>query len=109
MPNEEQSNVTSEELVDEVDIEATAAEGRHRPLARLYRLRIDREYHLVKFPQLTGRDILIEAGKICPEEWLLSQRLHGGKMVNIGLDDIVDLRAPGVERFMTLPKDQTEG
>lgn len=103
--------VPSEELVEveEVDVEATAAEGRRRPLARRYRLRVDRQRYVVKYPQLTGRDILIEAGKACPENWLLSQKLHGGKVISIGLDEVVDFRAPGVERFMTLPKDQTEG
>lgn len=104
-----EEDVASEVLVDEVDIEATAKEGGHRPRAHRYRIRIDRQYYVVKFPQLTGRDILIEAGKECPEHWLLSQKLHGGKVVPIGLDEVVDLRAPGVERFMTLPKDQTEG
>ena len=108
---ESPKNVASEEPVelDEVDVEATAAEGRRRPRAHRYRIRIDRQYYVVKYPQLTGRDILIEAGKDCPEHWLLSQKLHGGKVVSIGLDEVVDLRAPGVERFMTLPKDQTEG
>jgi hypothetical protein len=39
-------NVVSEELVelDEVDVEATAAEGRRRPRAHRYRIRIDRQY-----------------------------------------------------------------
>lgn len=104
-----EQSLASEELVEEVDIEATAAQGRRRPRAHRYRIRIDRQYHVVKYPQLTGRDILIEAGKECPEHWLLSQKRHGGKVVPIGLDEVVDLRASGVERFMTLPKDQTEG
>lgn len=109
MEKDLEQEVAGEELVDEVDVESTAKEGRLRPRARRYRIRIDREYHVVKYPQLTGRDILVEAGKACPEHWLLSQKLHGGKVVSVGLDEVVDLRAPGVERFMTLPKDQTEG
>jgi len=104
-----EQSVASEELVEEVDVEATAAEGRLRPRARRYRIRIDRERFVVEFPQLTGRDILIVAGKKHPNHWLLSQKFHGGKVVNIGLDEVVDFRTPGVERFMTLPKDQTEG
>ena len=101
--------VVSEELVDEVDVEATAVEARRRPRARRYRIRIDRERFVVEVPEMTGRRILELAGRTPPEQWLLSQKLHGGQVVTIGLDHVVDFRAPGVERFMTLPVDQTEG
>jgi hypothetical protein len=101
--------VAEGELVDEVDIEATAAEFKRRPRARRYRFRVDRERHVTEDPKLKGRQILKIAGKTPPENWLLSQKLHGGKVINVELDDKVDLREPGVERFMTLPKDQTEG
>ena len=39
----------------------------------------------------------------------LDEKLVGGRTVKIELDQVVDLTAPGVERFMTLPLDQTEG
>src|SRR6266403_1327866 len=38
-----------------------------------------------------------------------NEKLRLGQIKPIGLDDIVDFTAPGVERFTTLPKDQTEG
>ena len=101
--------VEADELVDEIDVETTAAAGKRRPRARRYRIRIDRERHVVEVPKMTGRQILTLAGRTPPEQWMLSQKLHGGKVVTIGLDEVVDSQAPGVERFMTLPKDQTEG
>lgn len=100
---------TSEDLVDEVDVEATAAEAKRRPRARRYRIRIDRERFVVEVPEMTGRQILELAGRKPAGQWLLSQKLHGGQVITIGLDQKVDFRAPGVERFMTLPVDQTEG
>ena len=97
------------DLVEEVDVEATAGVGQRRPRARRYRIRIDRERFVVEVPEMTGREILQLAGRCPPEAWMLSQRFCGGKVVPVELDDVVDFRAPGVERFMTLPKDQTEG
>jgi len=98
-----------EELVDEVELESTAAAGCRRPRARRYVIRIDRERHVVHVPEMTGRQILQLAGRTPPENWMLSQRFHGGKVVTIELTQVVDFRCAGVERFMTLPKDQTEG
>jgi hypothetical protein len=98
-----------EDLVDEIDIEETAASGRRRPRAKRYRFRVDKDRLVVTAEKLTGRDILTVSGRTPPEHWLLSQKFHGGKVISIGLNDVVDLREPGIERFMTLPKDQTEG
>ena len=98
-----------EEVLDEVDIEATAASRERRPRARHYRLRVDNEMLVATAETLTGCDMLHVSGHTPAENWLLSQKRHGGEVIAIGLNDVVDLREPGVERFMTLPKDQTEG
>jgi len=58
---------------------------------------------------MTGREILTLAGKIPPESFQLRQKLKGGTVRKIGLDDNVDFTEPGVEKFMTIPLDQTEG
>jgi hypothetical protein len=58
---------------------------------------------------MTGRELLVFTGKTPPERYTISQKLHGGQTRPIGLDDVADFTAPGVERFMTLPMDQTEG
>jgi hypothetical protein len=95
--------------VDEEDLEAAAKAGRVPRRAKRYRLRVDREHFVVANPIITGREILTLAGKVPPERFLLTQKLSGGRAEKIDLDEVVDLRKPGVERFMTLPKDQTEG
>ena len=107
--DENEKVIGCEELIDEVDIEATAAAGIIRPRARRYRIRIDRERFVVEVAKMTGREILQLCGKMPVEQWILSQKVHGGKVITIGLKEVVDFRAAGVERFMTLPADQTEG
>jgi Multiubiquitin len=92
--------------VEEEDLEAAAKAGTP---PRRAKLRIDRDYFTVASAVLTGREILVLAGKVPPEQFLLSQKLRGGQATKIDLNERVDLRTPGVERFMTLPKDQKEG
>ncbi len=95
--------------VEEEDLEAAAKAGKAPRRAKRYRLRVDREHFVVANPKITGREILTLAGKVPPERFLLTQKLAGGRAEKVDLDEVVDLRKPGVERFMTLPKDQTEG
>lgn len=97
-----------EEILDEIDVEEFAKAGRPIPRARRYRIRIDRELKVVDQPVVTGRFVLGLVGKT-PEGYLLSQRLRGGHVQEVGADEEVDLRAAGVERFMTLKRDPQEG
>lgn len=99
-------SLDTEELVD---LEEHAKAGKKPPEARRYRIRIDREKHIVEGPSITGREILALAGKAPVERFRVDQKLRGGATEKVELDEEVDLRRPGVERFMTLPLDQTEG
>ena len=74
-----------------------------------FRVQIDKPFFDVSNPVPTGRDLLILAGKLPPEQFALYLRIRGGQPRRIQLVEPVDLRAPGVERFVTLPLDQTEG
>jgi hypothetical protein len=73
-----------------------------------YKLRIDKTDFEVSKAVITGRDLLVLAGKKPPEQFQIFQKAHGG-LVEIALDGTVDLSKPGTERFVTLPLDQTEG
>jgi hypothetical protein len=95
-------------MVEEVDLEEYAKAGKAVPLARRYRLRIDKEIKVTENPSPTGKEILGLVGKT-PEGFALSMKLHGGQAKPVGADEHVDLRKPGVERFMTIAKDATEG
>jgi hypothetical protein len=97
------------ETDDVVDLEQYTCEGHRPPRAPRYRIRIDRQYYIVAAPSLTARELLQLAGKTPSEQYMLSQKLRGGETKRIALDARVDFTTPGVERFMTLPLDQTEG
>lgn len=99
---------SEEQIVDEVDLESWAARGERPPKARRYIIRIDRERYTVTATGLSGRAILALAGKDVART-LLQQRVPGGGTRTIGPDDFVDFTAPGVERFVTLPTNQTDG
>lgn len=96
------------EELELLDVEEYAKAGKDKPKARRYRIRIDRAHYETTNPTPTGREILALAGKT-PEGYLLSQKVTGGPPVPIGPDQEVDLRAKGVERFMTVPREATEG
>lgn len=98
-----------DDLPDVVDVEEHCKAGKPVPKAKSYRIRIDKGYYVVPTPMLTGREILALAGKTAADQWMLHQKLKGGKTERIGLDDVADFTAPGIERFQTLPLDQTEG
>jgi hypothetical protein len=97
------------ETDDVVDLEEYAKSGRKPPRARSYRIRIDKQHHVVSVPYMTGRELLNLAGKTPATNYMISQKLRGGQANKIGLDEKADFTTPGVERFMTLPLDQTEG
>ncbi len=98
-------DITQAEIVD---VEEYAKEGRLVPRHRRYRIRIDRERFVVCEPCMTGTEILDLVDK-SPQEYLLSQKRRGGQAEPIAPDQKVDFTEPGIERFMTLPNDTTEG
>lgn len=95
-------------VIELVDIEEYAKRGERPPRANQYKFRVDDHYYTTPKAELTGREILAFAGKT-PEAYQLRERLRHGKVVAIAPDEIVDLRGHGVERFMTIPKENTDG
>ncbi len=98
-----------EDLPDELeDLEVCMKEGRAPRCVQRYRIRIDREQYVVHVTFMTGQQLLEVAGKCDVKRWKIFQKLHG-KMVEIGLNERVSFTEPGIEKFKTLPLDQTEG
>lgn len=76
---------------------------------RKYTIQIDKSQYQIDNPEPTARDLLILAGKTPPEHFALYFKPKKGAPERIEIDQTVDLREPGKERFVTLPLDQTEG
>jgi hypothetical protein len=74
-----------------------------------YKIVVDKGHYETTDPTPKARDILNLAGRTPVEQFGLYLKEKGQQPKRIGLDEIVDLREPGTERFVTLPLDQTEG
>jgi hypothetical protein len=99
-----------EEVLDEIiDLEEYANLGKRPPLSKGYRIRVNGDPFVVHDPNPTGRAILTLAGLLPPNNYTLRVKLAGEKPKKVGLDEKVDLRHAGVEKFKALPRDQTEG
>ncbi len=102
--------VRSEEILNEIaDLEEYARLGTQPPRCRGYRIRVNGERFVVEKPEPTGREILEIAGLTPPENYTLRIKIRGEPPRKVGLDEKVNLRTPGVEKFKALPRDQTEG
>jgi hypothetical protein len=77
------------------------------PHARRYIIRVDDKRAVVDKAKVTGREILVLAG-FDPAVTMLNQKV-GKRFEPVPLDKLVDLTACGVERFTTLPNEQSEG
>jgi hypothetical protein len=100
----ENTNVTTEVI----DVEASAKAGKTPPKGKKYKIKVDNVEFVVP-ETLTGRGILQIAGKTPVERFQLNQKLHGGAVKKIAYDEVVNFSTPGIEKFMTIPLDQTEG
>jgi hypothetical protein len=88
--------------VDEFDLQVHCTTGKRAPRARRYAILVDGERKLVESPKPTGAQILDLVGK-CPESFFLQE------VRTVGAHEVVDLRRPGVERFITIFKLHIEG
>jgi Multiubiquitin len=98
-----------EVLEDVVDLEEYARLGKRPPLSKGYRIKVNGEPFVVPEPEITGRQVLSLAGLLPAENYTLRVKIAGEKPRKVELDEKVNLRHPGIEKFKALPKDQTEG
>jgi hypothetical protein len=96
------------ELVEVVVIEEFAKRGEKPPRAKTYVVRIDKKTYHIHKPDPTGEELLAAAGKTSAG-YKLYQVFRGKQPEPVAPGQHVDLRAHGVERFTTVPKDPGEG
>ncbi|HEY9784242.1 MAG TPA: multiubiquitin domain-containing protein [Candidatus Obscuribacterales bacterium] len=93
-----------------IDLEEFARDRRRPPLSKKgYRIKINGDPYIILSPTITGRQVLEIAGLLPPENYTLRVKISGERPRKVDLDEVVDLREPGVEKFKALPRDQTEG
>lgn len=86
------------------------AGGEHgKPKPHPYKIQIDKREYDVENPTPTGAYLLELAGKVPVSQFGIYLRVPGQQAQRILPDQTVDLRGEGIERFVTLPLDQTEG
>jgi len=105
--NNDQNHFEAEEI--ELEEFAQKNHGHPVPKARRYVIRVDKVKYTVHTHSMTGQQILELAGKAPASDYKLTQMLHGGAAETIKLEACVDFTAPGIERFMTMKLDQSEG
>ena len=87
------------------DLEECAQQDRLPKSGHRLRVRIDDNRFVITDPVITGRQLLNEAEKRPVEEFLIFLKLRNGLLEEIRLDESVDLRKRGVEKFLTFKSD----
>ena len=96
------------ETEQSVDIELLAKEGKTPEKGKKYKIKVDQEKFDVDVECMTGAEILNLAGKTPPERFQLNAKIHG-KVEKVEQNQTICFTTPGLEKFMTIPLDQTEG
>ena len=94
-------------MSDPIDLQEHAKASKTVPETGPYKIRVNKDFHIWPSPKIKGREILQLASK--DEQKNAAYYFVHGKPQRVQLADSVDLTTPGVERFETLPLDQTEG
>lgn len=72
-----------------------------------FRVAIDGQDYALPEPTWSGHQLLERADRRPVEDYLLYQLGQHNLLEEIGLEEIVDLRKPGVERFLTFRSDRS--
>lgn len=99
---------STDKEVDIIDLETEQPEGLIPP-AKRYRIRIDRKHYIVKESKITGRELLDLARNDAVQQFDVYRRYRDGRVVKVDWDETIDLREPGIERFVTMKKQVTDG
>jgi Multiubiquitin len=70
------------------------------------RIQIDEMTYTSPDPIVTGQQLLDMAGKRPSDQYLVYQLLKSGQMESLRPDETVDLRQPGIEKFLTFESDR---
>lgn len=107
---DEEVEAIREEISEEIaDLEDYARRGVAPPHCRGYKIKVNGDPFIVHDRYITGREVLELAGLTPPKNYTLRVKVAGQRPQKVELNEKVDLRQPGIEKFKALPRDQTEG
>ena len=89
------------------DLETCAKEGRIPLSNKPLRIKVDEKKLIFKKSVTFGKDILKTAEKEPVEDYLLYQILSDGMLEEIRLEETVDLRRKGIEKFLSFKSDRS--
>lgn len=84
-------------------------QGNQNPHGETYRFTVMKRQFQTHEKEITGRKICELAGLEPPEKYKLDKKMKGGEYREVLLDDVIDLSEPGLEKFVYITRDQTEG
>lgn len=89
---------------------ASNPEDKRPPIpSEIYRFTVMKKLYESYEKMVSGRRICEIAGLIPPERYKLDMKMKNGEYREVALDMNVDLSEPGLERFIYITRDQTEG
>jgi len=92
------------------DVEEYGKKCQLIPPSKSYRIKIDKDYHVVKKSTLTQAEIIVLAGKPNVESYDVYKFMNGNpKPIKILSNQSVDLTEKCLVRFVLQPKEQTDG
>ena len=92
--------------IEVVDLEEYACSDRPVPKhVKYYLIKVDKEKFRVQSP-IKAKEVLISA-RLDPCDYRLEQKLRRGEWIKLEPDQLIDLREPGIEKFKSIPTQQT--
>lgn len=102
-------NFISKLIFDIVDVEEYGKQCKEVPIARQYKIRIDKNYHLINSGFITGEEIILLEGKAHGRYDVYKFLNNSPKPQKLNQNDKVNLRERCLIRFVLQPKEQQEG
>lgn len=93
-----------------VDVEEYGRTCKEVPPAKQYRIKVDKNYHIVNSPYITGKELIELEHKQPIKNWdVYKFYSNQPKPQKVGHDEVVDLTEKCLTRFVLQPKEQKDG
>jgi Prokaryotic E2 family E/Multiubiquitin len=105
LPGKNDHLIENHELVDLDDKGIELLKSRKK----VFKLNVQGVVIEVNGPTIRAREAISQAGFDPEKNWIIVLRVQGQPKQTIGIDDVVDLRTPGIEKLRLTPKEVNNG